>query len=164
MGHRRIALVGGDSSRDMYGLRLHGCKAALEGMSAPFRDSLIKTCVSTLESAFEAARWISELSPPATAAICYNDLIAPSLHHGLVRHGLAPGRNFALIGHENLEEVSSVEPPLSVTTVSMDEMGMAAASALLDRIEKPDSRPKRVILQTRLVIRSTCGVSVPREA
>ena len=42
-------------------------------------------------------------------------------------------------------------------TVSRDEMGRKAASALLVRIEQPDAPPRRIVLDTELIIRESCG-------
>ena len=161
LGHRRIALVGGDPSVDVFCLRLTGHRAALEKASVVFDDSLVRPCVPTLSSGFEAAAWVAGLSPQPTAAICYNDLVALGLRHGLMRYGLVPGQNFALIGNEDLEESRIIDPPLSATTVSRDEMGRLAAMALINRLDNPDSPPRQIVLESKLIIRGTCGVSVP---
>lgn len=161
LGHRRIAVVGGDPSVNAFGLRLRGHRAALDKASVAFDDSLVRPCVPTLSSGFEAAGWVAGLSPQPTAAICYNDLVAFGLRHGLLRHGLVPGQNFALIGNEDLEESRFIDPPLSATTVSRDEMGRLAAMALINRLENPDSPPRQIVLESKLIIRGTCGVSVP---
>ena len=158
LGHRRIAVVGGDPGPSPFGERLRGYRAALERASVAFDDSLVKPCVPTRAEGFEAGRWIAALEPRPTAAICYNDSIAIGLFHGLAREGLHPGRNFALIGHEDVEEAALVSPAMSVTTVSRDEMGRRAAAALLERIERPDLPPQRIVLKTELVVRETCGV------
>ena len=76
-----------------------------------------------------------------------------------MKEGLFPGKNFALIGHEDVEEASLVSPPMSVTRVSRDAMGRKAAAALIERIDNPDAPPQRVVLKTELIVRGTCGVS-----
>lgn len=104
---------------------------------------------------FEPARWIAALEAQPTAATCHNDSIALGLFHGLTREGRYPGRNFVLIGHEDVEEASLVSPPTSVTRVSRDEMRKRAAAALP---ENPDAPPRRIVLKTELIVRGTCGV------
>ena len=158
LGHRRIAVVGGDPSASPFGERLRGHRAALDRASVAFDDSLVRSCVPTRLEGFEAGRWISALVPRPTAAICYNDSVALGLFHGLIRDGLFPGRNFALIGHADVEEASFVSPPISVTKVLRDEMGRRAAAVLLERIENPDAPPQRIVLNTDLIVRGTCGV------
>ena len=157
MGHRRIAFVGGDPSLSGFQERLRGYRAALERASIDFDDALVRPSVPTRLAGFRAARWIAELEPGPTAAIGYNDAVALGLSAGLQREGLVPGRNFALVGHEDVEEASLANPPLTVTTVSRDEMGRKAASALLERIEQPDAPPRRIVLDTELIIRESSG-------
>lgn len=160
LGHRRIAVVGGDPSVECFGARIRGHRAALDDASLAFDESLVRAFVPNRPEGFRAAEWISGLLPQPTAAICYNDVVALGLYCGLERNGLFPGRNFALIGNEDIEEASFLAWPLSVTTVAREEMGRQAAVALLDRIENPSAPPRHIVLKTRLIIRETCGVEV----
>ena len=79
----------------------------------------------------------------------------------MAREGLHSGKNFALIGHEDVEEASLVSPSLSVTKVSHDEIGRQAAAALLERIDNPSAPPRRIVLKTELIVRETCGAVPP---
>ena len=160
LGHRRIAFVGGDPSVVACRERIRGYRAGLEIASLEFDESLVKSCAPTRLAGFEAARWIAGLEPRPTAAIGFNDAVTLGLSAGLWREGLVPGRDFALIGHEDVEEASLANPPLTVTTVSRDEMGRQAASVLLDRIENPDAPPRRIVLKTELIVRESCGFSI----
>lgn len=164
LGHRRIAVVGGDPSAPPFNVLLRGHRAALQTRSIDFDDTLVRPSLATRVEGFRAAQWIAGLDPRPTAAICYNDSIALGLFHGLAKEGLFPGKNFALIGHEDVEEASLLNPPLSVTRVSRDEMGRRAAAALVERIETPDAPPQRIVLGTELIVRGTCSVSVTPEA
>ena len=158
LGHRRIAFVGGDPGVSCFQLRLEGYREALERARIPFDGALVRDSLPSRTAGFEAARWVAELEPRPTAAICYNDPVALGLFSGLQREGLFPGRNFALIGHEDVEEASFATPPLSTTAVSRDEMGRTAAATLVRRIEDPDAPPRHVVLKPELIVRGTCGV------
>ncbi|MDE0390572.1 MAG: substrate-binding domain-containing protein [Rhodospirillales bacterium] len=160
LGHRRIAVVGGELGAFCFGERLRGHRAALDEASVAFDEGLVRPSLPTMGEGFRAARWIAALLPRPTAAVCYNDSTALGLFYGLTREGLFPGRNFALIGHEDIEEVSLVDPPISVTRFSYGEMGRRAAAALLERMSNPDATPNRVVLKAELVVRKTCGVEV----
>ena len=162
-GHRRIAVVGGDPGVRPFGERLHGYQAALESASVAFNDTMVWPSVPTRVEGFRAARWIAEQPSRPTAAICYNDSVALGLYHGLTREGLVPGKTFALIGHEDVEEANLLSPPLSVTRVLRDEMGRRAAAALLERLDNPEAPPQRIVLKTELIVRGTCGVEPPPE-
>ena len=160
LGHRRIAFVGGDPSLSSFGERLRGYREAIDNASIPFDDGLVRPCPPTRAAGFKAARWVAGHSLRTTAAIGYNHAVTLGLSAGLQRSGLVPGRNFALIGHEDVEEASMAVPSLSVTTVSREEMGRQAASALVARIADPEASPRRVVLETELVVRESCGYAL----
>ena len=157
LGHRRIAVVGGELGAFCFGERIRGHRAALNAASVAFDERLVRPSLPTMGEGFGASRWIAALSPCPTAAICYNASISLGLFHGLVREGLSPGRDFALIGPEDVEEVCLVDPPISVTKFSYGEMGRQAAAALLARMSNRGAPPKRAVLKAELVVRGTCG-------
>ena len=154
LGHTRIAAVGGIPGVSCFAERGRGYREALAQAGVPFDDSLVYTCVPTRDAAFKAGRWIADLSPRPTAAICYNDTVSLGLFFGLMGAGIRPGTDFALVGHEDVE-ARLAQPPLTVTTVSRDEMGAKAAELLVRRIESPDAPQERVVLRTRLIFRGS---------
>ena len=160
LGHRRIAVVGGLPSIACFETRLRAYRETLESAGVAFDEALVIPCVPRRVPGFEAAATIASLSPPPTAVICYNDLIALGLLLGLPRHGLYPGRNFAVIGHEDIEESRLMDPALSVTTVQIEKMGRTAAEVLLERLADPDGSPRQVVLETELLARETCNYRI----
>ncbi|MCY4397481.1 MAG: LacI family DNA-binding transcriptional regulator [Rhodospirillaceae bacterium] len=159
IGHRRIAFVGGDPSVSCFASRLQGYKEALGEASITFDEALVRACIPKRSAGFAAARWVAGLDPRPTAAICYNDTVALGFCSGLQGEGLFPGTNFALIGHEDIEEGEFVNPPLSTTAVSGREMGRMAAAILVERAAKPDAPPQRLVLPSELVVRESCTIS-----
>jgi len=159
LGHRRIALVGGDPSVSCFGVRLAAYKDALREASIEFDEALVLPGVPTRPVGFEAARRVAALVPRPTAALGYNDSVTLGLFSGLQRQGLFPGRTFALIGNEDIEEAGLTNPAISSTIVPRDEMGMKAASVLLERLENPDMPRRHLVLNSGLRVRETCAVS-----
>ena len=161
LGHRRIAVVGGDPRISCFRERLRGYREALGQACVAFDSALVRSTFPRLGAGFDAARWIAELSPRPTAAIAYRNLVALGLFAGLEREGLFPGRSFALIGNEDVEETALTNPPLSVTSIAQEEMGAQAAETLVERICSPDSPPRRIVLKPELLVRGTCNVRSP---
>jgi DNA-binding LacI/PurR family transcriptional regulator len=52
---------------------------------------------------------------------------------------------------------TSLNPPLTAVGQPSEEIGSVAAELLLDRIARPDRAVRHVVLETRLVIRASCG-------
>ncbi len=160
LGHRKIAFVGGVPGISCFREMLRGYKDALDEASIAFDERLVRPSVPNRSEGFDAARWISGLVPRPTAAVAYNDLVGLGLLSGLPQEGLFPGKNFALICHDDLEESSFATPPLSATVVSRHEMGKRAVAALIRRIENPSASPQHIVLKSKLNIRGTCKVVV----
>ncbi len=61
----------------------------------------------------------------------------------------------AIIGLSNIEVSKYSNPPLTTMEVPTFEIGMVAVDLLLDRINGNELLPKKVILPTKLIIRSS---------
>ncbi|WP_158104478.1 substrate-binding domain-containing protein, partial [Amycolatopsis kentuckyensis] len=71
--------------------------------------------------------------------------------------GLRVPADLAVVGFDDIEVASLVDPAL--TTVAQDKpgFGTAAAGALLAMLENATT-PEPVLLPTKLVVRDSCGV------
>ncbi|GBU11406.1 hypothetical protein AwEntero_00070 [Enterobacterales bacterium] len=69
------------------------------------------------------------------------------------------GRDFALVGFDDISEASLVQPALTTVSVAAREIGRKAGELLFSRIQGKDEPPKRVILPPSLVIRESCGAA-----
>ena len=57
---------------------------------------------------------------------------------------------------------TSLNPPLTAASQPSQEIGSSAADLLLDRIARPDRAIRHLILETKLVVRASCGASLRR--
>jgi LacI family transcriptional regulator len=155
LGHRRIAFVGGEHMHSAYRERLNGFVACMHrhGLSA---DRIIKTPL-TRQAGIEVVAVLLEQHEPATAAICFNDVIAFGMLLGLGDRGLEAGIDFAVVGFDDVMESSLSRPPLTTVATMPSQIGQDAARLLLHRIDNPGGPPEQVILPTRLVVRESCG-------
>ena len=83
---------------------------------------------------------------------------------GLRQLGLEPGRDFAVVGCDDLAEAGLWTPAL--TTVSVDTIGMGEAAARL-LIERSNDfgRPRRqIVLQPKLIVRASSGPARQRRS
>ena len=162
LGHRRIAFFGGhrDSS---------SCRERRDGYLRALADAgLVADPLWRIETAptrIEAARQVGALfvrDPAPTAAVCYNDAVALGVQIGLVARGRHPGRDFAVVGFDDIPESALSMPPLTTIATRPRELGRHAAERIVARLRDP-SLPSRLHVEpVSLVVReSTCPPSSP---
>jgi LacI family transcriptional regulator len=102
---------------------------------------------------------VLQVRPSITAALCYSDTVAFGFMLGLERRGILPGRDFAVVGFDDLPESKLWRPPLSTLACPPSRVGSVAIQMLLERLEGDDSPPRRVEIQSVLIEReSLCPV------
>ncbi|MDL1163578.1 substrate-binding domain-containing protein, partial [Yersinia pestis] len=90
-----------------------------------------------------------------TAFFAGSDLMAMAALNGLYNNGISVPNEVAVIGLSNIEVSKYSNPPLSTIDVPTKEIGMVAVDNLIDRMNGNHLLPKKVILPTRLVVRSS---------
>lgn len=157
-GHRRIAFLGGPFQSSTLKERQEGYTSALKASGLPIDEALIVSGSMSRTAGYEALLQVLKMPSPPTAAMCYNDIVAFGVMLGLQAAGRIPGKDFAVVGFDNIADAASWQPPL--TTVSGDprSVGEAAVSRLLARISNPDLAPNRILLPSSLIVRQSCGM------
>jgi LacI family transcriptional regulator len=91
------------------------------------------------------------------AVFCANDQMAIGILQSLARAGVAVPDEVAVVGFDDIFPGSLCDPPLTTVHSPIRLLGERACTRLLDRIAKPDLRPRVESLPTELVLRSSCG-------
>ena len=109
----------------------------------------------TREVGLQGIQAVLALRDPPTGAICFNDLAAFGAMLGLRHLGREAGRDFSIVGCDDVQEAAQWYPALTTIHNRQDEMGRLAAEMLAARIADPDAPVKRVMLEPRLVVRKS---------
>lgn len=161
LGHRRIGFLNGTPQYSNSADRLTGYEATLREAGIEVDPSRLfsgnysrKSGYLATESVFESWRR-KELD----ALVVANDRMAIGLMQGLREKGLVLPRDLPIVGYDDSDAASLTEPPLTTVRVPFYEMGRIAADKVLERLSDNVSEqpPLREILQTRLIIRRSCG-------
>lgn len=157
LGHKRIAMIGGQSRSSTGRDRHTGYLEALEKARIRHDERIVVPARLTREDGKRIILDLLGQKNPPTAAVCGNDVIAFGVMLGLRAMGMEPGRDFAVVGFDDVPEASLWEPALTTVQVPQDRIGETAAELLLQRITNGPARPTRVVMEPSLVIRRTCG-------
>jgi LacI family transcriptional regulator len=162
-GHKRIAFVGGAMSMVVRDERLAGYRRALEEAGIPFDASLVIETMITYSGGAGAVPQLLNLPEPATAALCYNDVVAIGLLRAFAAAGVVVGKEFAVIGFDDIDEAKHTFPALTSVAVNGRNLGSRAAQLLMRQLASGKFEPETVLCPATLVIRSSCGTALTNE-
>ncbi|HEY1843261.1 MAG TPA: LacI family DNA-binding transcriptional regulator [Buttiauxella sp.] len=157
LGHRHIAFIGGSQGSTTRAQRIGGYTSRLLENNIQPESEWIVTSQASQSDGARAAEALFLRFPQITAAVCYQDIVALGVMQTLRKMGRVPGKDFALIGFDDVTEASLVQPALTTVSVAAKEIGRKAGELLLSRIQGNDEPPKRIILPPTLVVRESCG-------
>jgi LacI family transcriptional regulator len=147
-GHRRFVFMGDPAGSPDVAGRYAGVRHT---------RPVVVPCVLDLESGRQAARDV--LADPPDAIICANDEVALGVHLAAEDAGLSVPRDVAVTGWDDI--LAARFAGLTTARQPMRELGATAARWLHERIQDPDRKPRRRVLDTEIVVRRSCGTHPP---
>lgn len=156
LGHKKIAIITGDSSTGTSVDRLHGFFGALRSAKIRSDRSLIHAGHNDMESGhFHAMQLLTGAQRP-TAIFCTNNLMALGALAAIQEVGLACPEEISLLGFDDFYWATLLRPRLTVVRQPAREVGMIAARMLIDHIEGRPGIPTPALLPTQLIVRDSC--------
>lgn len=157
-GHRRIALLGRMGGGAVYEQRRAGYERAMRTYGLAIAPEWVIDVPPTRSGGREGILQVLTLSPPPTAAVCYNDVVAFGASSALGERGLTVGRDFAVIGFDGVAATAHSNPPLSTVDVEPSHLGEIAAEILLKRLRDPEGAPIKHLATPQLVVRQSSAM------
>jgi DNA-binding LacI/PurR family transcriptional regulator len=157
LGHTRIALVTGRPELFTSQKRIEGYRVALNEYNIPFSPELLINGNYTLETAFKSTQTLLEDSTLLpTAIIASNYEMTLGILLALNQLHVRIPEDISVFGFDNLPLSKVIDPPMSVVTQPMEEMGYTAASLLYKRIKGDfDSFPETVSHKASILVRDS---------
>ena len=84
--------------------------------------------------------------------------LADEARAALEELGLRCPEDISVTGFNDMPYVDRFAPPLTTLHIPHDELGVQAATLLLERIENPDTPTKQLRLEPRLIVRGSTAV------
>lgn len=158
LGRRRVATISGPQTMVVGYDRLLGYQEALRSRGIiPDPDLNIESDF-TEAGGYAAMQRLLSRRPDAVFAA--SDTMAVGALRALRENGIRAPEDVAVVGFDDMPFAARSEPPLTTVRQPVYRTGVAAAEILIDLIENPDSAPRRIVLPTELVIRSSCGAGL----
>jgi LacI family transcriptional regulator len=155
LGHRRIAMLAGiTQDNDRAAARVQGVRDAMAAAGLPLPESRIVQRRYGLAPAREGLQRLMEAAAPPTAVVCGNDVLAFGALLEAQRMGLAVPRDLSIVGFDDLELASHVEPALTTVHVPAEAMWRRAAERALDMLAGR-TVPRDPPIEVSLVVRGS---------
>ncbi|MBN1285530.1 MAG: LacI family DNA-binding transcriptional regulator [Anaerolineae bacterium] len=159
LGHRRIAILNGPQRLTSGRERYAGFLQAMGEAGLDIDPGLVWYGDYQMESGYTLTRELLRLPQPPTALFVANNLMTIGVLNAIHEAGCNIPEDLAVIGFDDVPWAVSLNPPLTTVAQPSFEIGVRAARLLLDRIAAPDRPACTTVLQTRLMVRASCGAA-----
>jgi LacI family transcriptional regulator len=156
-GHRRLAFFGGSADLVVRHERLEGFREACREAGIGEADIQVFESETNRKGGMACLDMALTGDMPPTAALCFNDAVAFGAMLGLRRHGLEAGRDFAVVGFDDVDEAQYYMPALTSVAVDPAGLGERAAHVVLKMIQSRTTRAEDHIGSVSLMVRESCG-------
>lgn len=163
LGHRRIAMLAGMThDNDRATARVAGVRAALEAAGLALPPERLAERRYGLAAAREGLQRLMQARPAPTAIVCGNDVLAFGAMLEAQRMGLSVPGDLSIVGFDDLELASHLQPALSTVHVPAEAMWRRAADRVLAEL-RGEAAPHETPIEVSLVVRGSTGPPARRK-
>ena len=155
LGHRRIAYV---SSSDMMfsSERKAGYQLALMQNELPIRAEYCVEIAGNLVEDNEALRSLLLQEERPTAVVASDDILAVELERACAQMGISIPDDLSIISFNNSLLSRITSPQLTSVDINSCQLGIEAASQLINHVENPNLLATKIIVPHTLIVRGSC--------
>ncbi len=158
-GYKTIAHISGPMNRRVSIEKLEGYKKALCESGYKYDDEYVITGNNQIDGGHLALKKILKKKGKPDAIFVANDLMALGAIEAIKVAGYTVPGDIAVVGFDDIDVASLVEPKLTTITHPVYRMGLTAARLLLDNVltEEEECFKQKIFIQPMLKVRKSCG-------
>lgn len=154
-GHTRIGLVAGNLFHYISQSRYQAYCDTLRRHGLLVEERYIVSTEATQQDALRAVDGLMAQPVPPSALFCMNDRIAVGAVKAALRRGLRVPDEVAVVGFDDSNICTVIEPELTTVAVDTGAMGTISAKTLIRLIEGRQPKQMQVVLTPKLVVRGS---------
>jgi LacI family transcriptional regulator len=163
LGHRRIGYLKISDDYFVAERRYEGYLAGLEegGIEADPRLVCSVRLDDIQRRAHEAGAYFLGLPERPTAIVAVDDMFAIGVMNYLKLHEVAIPEDMAVVGFDDISLSAIVTPSLTTVAQPIMQLSREALGLLVSKIEDPSISNRKILLETRLVVRRSTDPEKP---
>lgn len=156
LGHRKIAYVGSEYTMLFSAERKAGYQMALSRHGLPLiADYCVEVEQITLDES-EPFHTLIGLDDRPTAVVASDDILAVALKRACGQQGLSVPEDLSIVSFNNSLFARISSPQLTSVDINSFQLGIEAASQLINHIENPNLLATKIIVPHALIVRESC--------
>lgn len=155
LGHKRIATISGSTGSSVTIDRLEGYQKALLEAGYLIDECLIAEGKFSEISGYEAMKRLLPHQPDAIFVA--SDIMAVGAMRAIAEAGLRIPEDVAVVGYDDLPMAALNNVQLTTVRQPITKFGVKAVELLMDVIANGSKPARRIILDTELIVRTSCG-------
>lgn len=154
-GHQRIAFIHGSLDSFDNEFRFLGYQKAMADYQLNISEEYIRVGHFNHSGGYTAAQEFMKLDQPPTAIFAANDHMALGVIKALKDLGYTVPGDVSVIGFDDIQAASFVEPGLTTIKQPTFEMGARAVEILMKLIQGEALQERKILLETSFITRGT---------
>lgn len=155
LGHREVAVIPGPARARTAIDRLNGFTQTIAAVPTAHLRVAGRGGFQ-VDDGFDGMATLLAMDQPApTAIFCTNDHTAIGASRAIVNAGLRIGHDVAIAGYNDLPQSTYLETPLTSVRTDITRMGHAAATELIEIVQKRSARS--LVIEPTLIVRESSG-------
>lgn len=160
LGHKSIAYLGSNSSLMFSADRKAGYQTALALHQLPLRPDHCLEIASVSRDDGSSLRAMLQSPDRPTAMVVSDDILAVSLERACLEVGLSIPKDLSIISFNNSLLARLTSPQLTSIDVNSCQLGIEAASQIINHMENPNLMATKIIVPHHLIGRDSCRAFV----
>ncbi len=156
LGHRRIAVIGGQAVRPTRERR-EAIQAAVTRHGLGHDAVIVREGIFSVEHGARATRELLEMTSPPTAIVAGSNQIMIGALTIISDRDIELGRELSFVGCDDLAVATLYQPQIAVVDRDSVAIGRAAAQLVLTHVRDAATVRREIILPTMFVERPSCG-------
>jgi LacI family transcriptional regulator len=155
LGHRRIGMIQPPDRGHVNLLRTRGYLRALKKARVTAKNKYLVPGGFDIADGSSGIHRLMALTPPPTAVVTANDLVAIGAITALKRMGKRVPDDVSVAGYDNIQMSELIDPPITTISQPTYQMGKSAMEAVFRQIDSPESSGSVIHFDLPLIVRQS---------